>query len=213
MSSRKTLVWTAIFAISMGWLEAAVVIYLRELYYPGGFDFPLKMIEMSIGVVELLREVATILMLVAVGMLAGRTPLERFGYLMYTFGIWDIVYYIGLKASIGWPESLLTWDLLFLIPLPWIGPVLAPVLVSLAMIAACVIIVHQNDKKRPMTPGWKSWTLLILCGLIIIVSFIVDYKVAFATGAPDRFRWELFLIGYIPGVIIFFREWRKAEGV
>ncbi|MCB2198149.1 hypothetical protein KQI63_02020 [bacterium] len=213
MSSRKTLLWTAVFAIAMGWLEAAVVVYMRELYYPGGFEFPLKMIEINIGVIEIAREVATIMMLIAVGMLAGRTRLERFGYLMYTFGIWDIVYYIGLKLAIGWPESLLTWDLLFLIPLPWIGPVLAPVLVSIAMIAACVVIVLQNDRKRPMHPGAWSWAGLILCGLIIIVSFIVDYKTAFTTGVPERYRWELFLVGYLPGLAVFYREWIRAERV
>lgn len=213
MTSRRTLFWTAIFAIAMGWLEAAVVVYMRELYYPGGFTFPLKMIEANIGMIEIAREFATIMMLVAAGMLAGRTPLERFCYLMYTFGIWDIVYYIGLKLALGWPASLLAWDLLFLIPLPWIGPVLAPVMVSLAMIAACVVIIIQNDRKRPLRPSGRSWLLLILCGLIIIASFIVDYKTAFTTGVPDRYRWELFLLGYLPGLVVFYREWRRVERV
>ena len=29
-----------IFAVSMGFLEAIVVVYIRELYYPDGFRFP-----------------------------------------------------------------------------------------------------------------------------------------------------------------------------
>ena len=209
--SQKTFFWVTVFAVAMGWLEASVVVYLRELYYPGGFAFPIHVIEKSIGLVEIGRELATILMLLTVGILAGRTKLERFGYFAAAFGIWDIIYYVGLKLSIGWPKSLLTWDLLFLIPLPWIGPVLAPILVSIALITACVVIVVQQDRGSPLQTTWKQWFLLITCGLIIILSFIVDYKTAFTTGAPDRYRWELFVLGYIPAWYILLSVLRHTK--
>lgn len=206
---RLLLVW--IFAIAMGWLEAAVVVYMRLLFYPEGFAFPLKTIPWNIGVVEIAREVSTLVMLVIVGMLAGRKPIEKFAYLLGAFGLWDIVYYIGLHLSLGWPESLLTWDLLFLIPLPWVGPVLAPVLVALAMIAANVMIVLQEDRKRPMDPILLFWLLEIAAGLIIIVSFILDWKTAFSSGEPDRFHWDIFLLGYIPGIVLFVYTWWHAD--
>ncbi len=209
--SSKRLLWITLFAIGMGWVEAALVVYLRLLYYPDGFAFPIIVIPLSVGWIELVREAATILMLVAVGVLTGRTKLERFGWFMYAFGVWDIVYYIGLKLSIGWPENLFTWDLLFLLPLPWIGPVLTPILVSVAMMFACIVIVIQQDNNTPLKPTMRTWVAEIICGLIIIFSFIIDYPTAFQVGNPDRFRWEIFLVGYLIGVGTFVHLWMKTK--
>ena len=209
--TKKRLFWVVLYSIAMGWLEAAVVVYMRLLFYPDGFAFPLKVIPWNVGVIELVREAATLLMLVAVGILAGRRPIERFAYLLLSFGIWDIVYYIGLKAALGWPESMMTWDLLFLIPLPWVGPVIAPVLVALAMIGASILVVVQEDRKRPLNPIGLFWALEIAFGVVIIVSFILDYKVAFTEGIPGRFHWGVFLLGYVPGVLLFVYTWWHAE--
>jgi hypothetical protein len=74
----KTWLWLTVFSVAMGFLETAVVVYLRELYYPAGFAFPLAPIETSVAVTELLREAATLLMLLGVGVLAGRTAVQRF---------------------------------------------------------------------------------------------------------------------------------------
>src|SRR4030095_13106258 len=133
-SLRKTLLFLLLFSTAMGFLEAAVVIYLRKLYYPGGFDFPLVVIPRDVAVVELFREGATLIMLLAVGFLTGKTTAQRFCYFLFCFATWDIFYYVFLKVFLGWPESLLTWDILFLLPVPWVGPVLAPCLSSLTMI-------------------------------------------------------------------------------
>ena len=123
--TRRKALWITVYAIAMGVLEAAVVIYLRKLYYPEGFSFPLRMVDTDIAIVELWREVATIVMLGAVGVLAGRTRSERFAWFIYCFGVCDLVYYGFLKVALGWPASPFTWDILFLLPIPWVGPVLA----------------------------------------------------------------------------------------
>lgn len=209
--SKRRLLLVALFAIAMGWVEAAVVVYMRLLFYPEGFNFPLKVIPWNVGIVEIVREAATLVMLVTVGILAGRRPLERFAYLLGAFGLWDIVYYIGLRLALGWPESLLTWDLLFLIPLPWVGPVLAPVLVALMMIAANLLIVLQEDRKRPLDPIPLFWVLEIAAGLVIILSFVLDWRTAFSSGVPDRFHWDVFLLGYVPGVVLFLYTWWHAD--
>lgn len=133
-SKHKQLLWLTFFSIAMGLLEAAVVIYLRYLYYPDGFRFPLTLMAENVVITELLREVATLIMLVGVAVLAGRTAHQRFAFFLIAFGVWDIFYYVFLKLLLGWPESLLTWDILFLLPVPWVGPVLTPCLVSLTMI-------------------------------------------------------------------------------
>src|SRR3954466_7524604 len=145
-AARRTMLWVSAYAIAMGVLEAAVVIYLRKLYFPGGFRFPMNMIGGDIVVVELWRELATVVMLASIGALAGRTRSERFALFIYAFGLWDLVYYGFLKLTLGWPESVFTWDILFLLPIPWFGPVLAPCLVALTMCGIALTTVGYADR-------------------------------------------------------------------
>lgn len=164
-----------VFAIAMGALEAIVVVYLRQLYYPVGFDFPLTMLTSRMVAVEWLREMATIVMLIAIGMIAGKTSLQRFAWFLYCFAIWDIFYYIWLKLLLNWPASLLTWDILFLIPVPWIGPVLAPVICSLTMILLAAMIIQIQRKDGSFTIKPVEWILMIVGVVIILVTFMWDY--------------------------------------
>lgn len=160
--------------MAMAFLESAVVIYLRVIYYPNGFDFPLQPIDMSIAKVEILRELATIIMLIGAGYVACKNKLERFAWFLYCFAVWDIFYYVYLKLLIDWPMSWLTWDILFLIPVTWVGPVLSPIIVSLTMILLSAVIICQIRKGKT-TINKLQWTGLIVGSLIIILSFITDY--------------------------------------
>src|SRR4030095_11740564 len=112
----RRLFWLAIFAVAMAYVEASVVVYLRELYYPGGFSFPIVIIPDRLALIEVGREAATIVMLSGVALLAGAGAWQRFLFFCVVFGVWDIFYYIWLLVFIGWPSSALTWDILFLIP-------------------------------------------------------------------------------------------------
>jgi hypothetical protein len=211
-STSSKLLWVILFAAAMAYLESAVVVYLRALYYPHGFDFPLVMAPLdAVLAVEIGREAATIVMLVAIGILCGRSPLERFAWVMLSFGIWDIMYYVWLKVFIDWPASLLTWDILFLIPVPWIGPVLAPVLVSLALIGAGLWIIIAIARSIVLKLPWWAWWAEIGAGLIIIISFVLDVKQVVAGGYPHPFRWEIFLAGLIGGLGVFVATVRKVK--
>lgn len=183
----KKLLIPTIFAIAMGFLEGAVVIYLRELYYPDGFTFPLKIsFAPHIALTELAREFATIIMLISIGILVGKNFSERFAYFIYCFAVWDIFYYVFLKLILNWPESFLTWDVLFLIPAMWVGPVIAPVILSLTMILfAMVIIYFSTISMRRIGKVIEStikvkiirreWLLLIIGSIMLIINFIWDY--------------------------------------
>ena len=116
---KKRLFWLAVWGVAFGYIEAAVVIYLRRIYYPDGFAFPVVIIEPGIAVVELIREAVTLMFMWAVAALTYRTFQGRVAVYMILFGIWDIFYYIFLKILLNWPGSLATWDILFLLPLPW----------------------------------------------------------------------------------------------
>lgn len=159
----------------MGYMESAVVVYLRELYYPDGFNFPLKPIVQNIGITEILREAATLIMLITAGIIAGRTNTERFGFFIYNFAIWDIFYYIFLKFLLDWPESLLTWDILFLIPTTWVGPVLGPVINSITMILLAIMISYFTNFNTKVKINRIEWILFILGSVVIIISYTEDY--------------------------------------
>jgi hypothetical protein len=228
-SLRRTLILLTLFSIAMGFLESAVVIYLRELYYPGGFKFPLVPIPPGIALTEFLREAATLIMLITIGILAGRNTAQRFGFFLFCFAVWDICYYIFLKIFLNWPESLLTPDILFLIPVPWVGPVIAPCIASLTMIALTLMVVYYEEKKVNTAIRRLEWSLLIAGSLLMIGSFTRDYFVfiysrsdaawtpmneqnlfsEFMHYIPQTFTWSLFIAGDVLIIMaIFFMDRR-----
>lgn len=226
----KTIAWLTLFSIAMGFMETAVVVDLRELYYPKGFDFPLMPIAPKIALTEFLREAATIIMLAGIGILAGKNKMQRLAFFIYAFAIWDIFYYVFLKLLLDWPESLLTWDILFLIPIPWVGPVLAPCIVSLTMIVLAAAIVILQKKEYTVYFSWKEYTLLLLGCQVIIGSFLWDYIEAHTTSQiwfpssetellkdmtnyiPQAYNWWIFWTGELMlayGIALFIVRVKK----
>lgn len=172
---RTRIISVIVFSIAMGYLESAVVVYLREIYYPDGFTFPLKMMSERVMITELFREFATLVMLAGIGIIAGRSRLERFGFFILAFGIWDIFYYVFLYALLGWPESLFTWDILFLLPTTWVGPVLAPVINASTMVIFGGLIWYFKSLGKIEPVRLREWFLLISGSLIVIWAYIEDY--------------------------------------
>jgi len=129
----------AAFGIAFGHLEAVVVVYIREIIgiIPTPEQLNPEVMAQLPGwliPVEQTREAATIVMLAALALVAGRYGRQRLGVFLYTFGIWDVIYYVSLKIMLGWPASLATMDCLFLIPVPWYFPVWVPVGIAVLMI-------------------------------------------------------------------------------
>ena len=154
------------------------------------------------AIIELGREAATIFMLLAVGFLAGKKAWTRLAYFMFSFGVWDTWYYIWLKIFLNWPESLLTWDLLFLIPVPWSGPVIAPVIVSLSLIIGAVIVLNLEEKGIDFKLTKWEWRILVIAPLLIFISFIWEAPKILRLEVPTFYHWELLIIGEIIGIAI-----------
>jgi len=233
--SYKKLTVVGIFAVAMAFLESVIVVYLRELFYPEGFDFPLKgFIAPWVLNIEWTREFFTIVMLASVAFLAGKKFHEKFAYFLYSFAIWDIFYYIWLKVILNWPSSLVTWDLLFLIPLPWIGPVIAPIIASLTMIVFSVLIINFEDRGKKARIAIKEWMMFIIGVLIVLYTFLYDYsKLIFGGGfanefftlatnqkfinlisnfAPTSYMWKTFIFGeilVIMGIVMYYLRVEK----
>jgi hypothetical protein len=198
------------FALAMGYLEAAVVVYLRAIFYPQGFAFPVKTIELHFAAVELGREAATIIMLLAVAFIAEATRRGRFACFMILFGLWDLAYYLFLRLTMSWPESLLTWDLLFLIPVIWTGPVLAPMLVSVLLIASGVLYYTHRKASEAVPISVAEWAVAIAGGFVVFLAFATNHGPVYAGGMPARFPWEVFTAGMAMGTAILTRVARRV---
>jgi hypothetical protein len=190
----------------MAWVESAVVFYLRTMfdridpYQPD----PLPM-STGLGRAELVREAATLMMLLLVGVLAGRNWRSRLGYAAVAFGIWDIFYYVFLKVLCGWPNSLLDWDVLFLLPLPWWGPVLAPMSIALLMIVWGTLACQSPvGAARRATWNWR-WGMISASGAGLALYVFMADAIRVAEGGvpalravlPQRFNWPLFTIALL----------------
>ena len=151
--SVKRLVVAGIFGAAFGYVEACVVVYLRgaagllsqcSTRLPDGlisFDMYrqsqlLSQLPNYFLTIEMYREVATIVMIVAVALLAAWGWRERIAMFFWVFALWDIFYYAGLKVTIDWPDHLTTPDVLFLLPVPWLAEVWFPLLVSTLFVLA-----------------------------------------------------------------------------
>ena len=190
-SITKKIIWLTLFSIAMGFMETAVVVYLRKIYYPDGFRFPLVPIDPDIALTEFIREAATIIMLLGIGILTGKTASQKFAFFIYCFAIWDVFYYMFLKILLDWPQSLFTWDILFLIPIPWVGPVIAPCIVSASMIILAYYIISYQEKGIATIINQKEWILLILGSLTVIISFMWDYLKYINQGDSEKYIWTL----------------------
>lgn len=164
----KIILKVTVFAVAFGFVEASVVVYLRELL---GFGFyaPLTREEVLFLVpgiaflepetavkiirdtallnVERMREAATIVMLTAVALLAGRKLRERIAFFFLAFGIWDIFYYLFLRLTVGWPKTLGDFDIFFLLPTPWVGPVFVPIIVSFVLVITSMVLLLRGRRK------------------------------------------------------------------
>jgi len=194
----------------MAYVEAMVVVYLRELLYPEGFSFPLKLMPLNLIVMELSRELASIAMLVAIAAIAGKKFWERFGYFIILFGTWDIFYYVWLKVTIGWPSSLFDWDILFLIPIPWIGPVIAPVLVALLMVIIGLSITSLFARGYTFRPTALAWVLSVVGTTAILFSLMRDTGATLYQQMPQPYMYGLLIVGLLLNLIAYLVSYRRA---
>lgn len=190
------------FAIAMAWVEAACVLYIRTLVdriepYQAN---PLPL-NGTLGNVELWREASTLVMIATVGLLAGRTWRRRAGYAALAFGTWDVFYYVFLRVISGWPKTFLDWDILFLLPLPWWGPVLAPISIALVMIVWGTLATQSRSGAPNARWPWALGSFGIVAALAV---FMADAWRALPNGRdavlhvlPTAFDWPVFWIAWL----------------
>jgi hypothetical protein len=230
MMHNKTLcqarMWTGLIllGVSFGYIEAAVVVYLRGFYEPmhqrlypdreTGDLLPLIPLEdwQALGVsaddwtaTELCREGATLILLVATALLVARNIRHGFAVFVFLFGLWDLFYYVFLKVLIDWPGSLLTWDILFLAPVPWLAPVLAPLIVALTMVIAGAYVMRREEQGQPILLSAIDWAMVSLGGVIVWLTFCFEYVGIPLGASAGSYPWTTFGTGWLLAVAGFVR--------
>jgi hypothetical protein len=219
--------WSVVvlFALAMAWMESATVFYLRTLV--GRVD-PYQVSPLPphrlLGNIEIVREIATMAMLVTVGWLAGREFRTRLSYTLIAFGVWDIFYYVFLAVMGPWPRSVMDWDVLFLIPLPWWGPVLAPCMIAALMVVGGTLVTQFESERGPRWPSYRSVVLNWL-GIGLALYVFMEHAIhvlpqgeeALRRALPTRFNWPLFAVALILMSVslleLSWRTWKEADAV
>lgn len=212
----KRYLTVVVFSIAFGYIEAAVVVYLRAIFHPDGFVFPLTEFGSSsvwqrFLLTEIGRESATLVLILSGSWLIGRNRRQRIAYFLTIFAVWDIFYYVWLKVLIGWPGSVMDWDILFLIPVTWASPVLAPVLVSAGVLVFGAIILLSGAKDQGFEIKAAEQIVFVLGGVAIITAFCIGGTGITQADFASYFSWPLFAIGYISIVAVLDRIFRGSR--
>ena len=200
-----------IFGIAFGWIEAATVVYLRATTHvpASAAPFPLTALPVELVQVEIVREACTMFVLAAVAWAASRRVRDAIGAFLLTFGIWDLVYYAVLHLILGWPDALTAWDVLFLIPLPWVAPIWAPATVAALFIGAGTYLFWTAEQPHWYVRG--DFAVLFASALTVIAAFLVEWQVVFTLEPPRHFPLWLFLAGVALGVGWFVHAERRRR--
>ncbi|MCP4195450.1 MAG: hypothetical protein GY768_33035 [Planctomycetaceae bacterium] len=205
MHQKSTLAILTVFAVAMGLLEAAVVVYMRRLYYAANplEIFPLQFLNSYDTVLELSREAATVVMILTVALLADRSTKTRaFAAFVFVFGVWDLFYYFWLKVLMDWPQSWLEWDVLFLIPSVWLGPWICPALIAM-LFAVWGFWTLRSPNSPILTPN--GVLVFVLGAALGLASFLQPAIGVLTEGGlddltrytPGDFAWGLFSLGFV----------------
>ena len=212
----KRLVIAVVFSIAFAYIESAVVVYLRVIFHPHGFAFPLEVFGVTaeakrLLVIEVGREAATLMLILTAAWLFGQRRQERVAYFLVIFAVWDVFYYVWLKVLLDWPASIMDWDILFLIPAIWASPVLYPILVSAAIFAFAAAILYRCAHGRPLIVARADWAGWIISTGIIVVAFCLGGRHITQADYADYFPAWMFAAGLILGVDTCVRSVLRAR--
>jgi hypothetical protein len=95
----------------------------------------------------------------------------------------------------------LDWDILFLLPLPWWGPVLAPVSIALVMIVWGTLATQSGDAATEDPRAWVLGGAGIALALAVFMTdawrALPDGRDAVLQVLPATFNWPLFWVALL----------------
>lgn len=208
----KRFLLVTLFAIAFAYIEATVVVYLREIFYPDGFNFPIVDFRTITGFgrflfIEVGREAATFILMFTSSWLMAKDLRRRLAHFLIIFAVWDIFYYVWLKVLLDWPASIMDWDIVFLIPLTWASPILAPVTTSLTMLLIAIALLGE----KPITITRLRATAFISAVVLVIVCFCVAGLGITQADYKSWFSWPIFGTLHLIIITLFFRCMTKSR--
>ncbi|MBP7049974.1 MAG: hypothetical protein KBE65_03065 [Phycisphaerae bacterium] len=206
-----------VFGIAFAYIESAVVVYLRAIFHPRGFTFPLEVFGVTpeakrLFLTEVGREAATLVLILTAAWLFGRLAQERAACFLVIFAVWDVFYYVWLKVLLDWPASIMDWDVLFLIPVVWASAVLYPVLVSALMFAFGVAILYRCAHGQPLAITRWDWLGWLASTCIVIAAFCLGGRRITQADYAECFPLWLFAAGFTLGVCVCARAMSRRNG-
>ena len=210
----KRLLIAILFSIAFAYIESAVVVYLRAIFYPDGFNFPVAAFDATplgrrLLLTEIGREAATLALILTAAWFFGDTRQKRAAYVLVIFAVWDVFYYVWLKVLLNWPASIMDWDILFLIPSVWASPVLYPVLVSAAMFGFAVAVLRRSAQGTPLAINMTDWMGWVAASVVLTISFCLGGRHITAPNYATYFPAWLFALGYGLGIVACVRALRR----
>jgi len=212
----KRFVPVVVFAIGLAFIESVVVVYLRALFYPEGFSFPIEELfgegdRLRLLKIEIFREAATLVVLCSSAWVIGENGRTRWAYFLTIFATWDIFYYVWLKVLLDWPGSILDWDVLFLIPVTWASPVLSPVVISATMLLGAILILHRESSGRSMGLSRAGKIGLCVIGLILVAQFCYAGTTIAEANYKDYYHWSIFMVCEGAALFLIFQSYVRAK--
>jgi hypothetical protein len=225
----RLLVILVLFGVVVGYLEAATVVYIRVMYEPmhkrlfpdrapddlfPAFSFEQWAREapayVRSPVMEVVREIGTVLALALVALAVAPTVRRWAATVFLLLGVTGWSFYLWLKVLMGWPHSLSDWDVIFIVPLPWVGPVWAPLAAYTAMAAAPGWFFWSEAVGRPLRAGPVGWLLLLAGGLVMMAPFCWDYQHLASGGYPRAFNGAVLAAGLLLVFAGLVFAWRRG---
>lgn len=207
------LILIGLFAFTFGYNEAAISYYLKvqEKNSEGQSTFLSATPEKTLKI-EKLRELASLFIMIFVGMLTRGNAFRKFASFVYMFGIWDITYYVTLKRITGFPYSLFEWSILYLFPFPWMAPVIAPFIISIIGIIGAILVHFTYDIKGNLKTDKLAIFSIITSLILWLITFLFRKDIFLF---PEEYNWLLFFIGIFLSLFgyykIFKLNWLKKN--
>lgn len=190
-----------VFGVAFGLIEAAVVVYLRDIFdIQDGELFPFLPYPDSIQEnalrIERFREAATLLLMLAPAYLFSNRVFEKVVAYGIVFGLWVMSYYGFLWIFLDWPTTLMTYDVLFLIPALWVAPVICPLMISLSLVVFGTSYIIIGRRRVTRIPSAMQFLMAVGGGVLVIWSFVAESDYYMNGGVPPAFSWLIFGPGF-----------------
>jgi hypothetical protein len=218
-----------ILAVALAYTEACIVVYLRQaiaplrsVHFPAAASEPLPLLTLQqlreggdvyprLLVTEIAREITPLVVLLAAGWALARRKGQLAAFFLFGFGVWDIFYYVFLKILLGWPASLGTWDVLYLISTAWVAPVWAPLTVAATLVLAGASALYRGERRSGRL-AFLAWSAIAAGTALVLTSFFLRTGEAFGS-VPSKFDWPIFLCGWamgVAGIVLLLRRSSRA---